>query len=60
LAWKAGGDPAGTTRRWREFDSVEEIIQSVAATARAGDNVLIMSNGGFEGIQARLLARLAA
>jgi UDP-N-acetylmuramate: L-alanyl-gamma-D-glutamyl-meso-diaminopimelate ligase len=60
LAWKAGGDPAGTARRWREFDSVEEIIQSVAATARAGDNVLIMSNGGFEGIQARLLAKLAA
>jgi UDP-N-acetylmuramate: L-alanyl-gamma-D-glutamyl-meso-diaminopimelate ligase len=40
--------------------SVEEIVQSVAAAARSGDNVLIMSNGGFEGIQKRLLARLGA
>ena len=28
--------------------------------ARAGDHVLVMSNGGFGGIHGKLLARLAA
>jgi len=32
----------------------------VAAAARAGDQVVVMSNGGFGGIHDRLLAALAA
>jgi UDP-N-acetylmuramate: L-alanyl-gamma-D-glutamyl-meso-diaminopimelate ligase len=37
---------------------VQEIIDGVSAIARRGDQVLIMSNGGFEGIHDRLLAAL--
>jgi UDP-N-acetylmuramate: L-alanyl-gamma-D-glutamyl-meso-diaminopimelate ligase len=59
--WEPGSAGAGAAAgRWRVHASVEEIVQSVAAAARSGDNVLIMSNGGFEGIQKRLLARLGA
>jgi len=32
----------------------------VTAAARPGDQVLVMSNGGFEGIHQRLLSALSA
>lgn len=35
--------------------SVEEIVRALAAETRAGDHVLIMSNGSFDNIHARLL-----
>jgi UDP-N-acetylmuramate: L-alanyl-gamma-D-glutamyl-meso-diaminopimelate ligase len=38
---------------------VEEIVAHVAAGARAGDVVAILSNGGFDGIYEKLPARLA-
>ncbi|HET9481745.1 MAG TPA: Mur ligase family protein, partial [Candidatus Polarisedimenticolia bacterium] len=39
---------------------VDEIVALVTERARRGDVVLIMSNGGFGGIHARLLAALGA
>jgi len=39
--------------------SVDEVIAKVVAAAQAGDHVLCMSNGGFGGIHAKLLAALA-
>ena len=41
-------------------DSVEALVQAVVAAARRGDHVLCMSNGGFGGIHAKLLAALKA
>jgi UDP-N-acetylmuramate: L-alanyl-gamma-D-glutamyl-meso-diaminopimelate ligase len=38
--------------------SVEEVIAQVVAAAQPGDHVLCMSNGGFGGIHAKLLAAL--
>ncbi len=40
--------------------SVAEIVTLVAAEAQAGDLVVVMSNGGFDGIHGRLLAALRA
>ncbi|MEK6551243.1 MAG: UDP-N-acetylmuramate:L-alanyl-gamma-D-glutamyl-meso-diaminopimelate ligase [Pseudomonadota bacterium] len=37
---------------------VETIVETIVADARPGDHVLIMSNGAFGGIHARLLERL--
>jgi UDP-N-acetylmuramate: L-alanyl-gamma-D-glutamyl-meso-diaminopimelate ligase len=40
--------------------SVDDVIAQVVAAAQAGDHVLCMSNGGFGGIHAKLLAALAS
>jgi len=39
--------------------SIDDIIKRVCDEAKAGDEVLIMSNGGFDGIHQRLLTALA-
>ena len=43
----------------RSFDDLERLVLAVAADARKGDQVLIMSNGGFGGVHDKLLAALA-
>jgi UDP-N-acetylmuramate: L-alanyl-gamma-D-glutamyl-meso-diaminopimelate ligase len=40
--------------------SVDAIVPAVAAGARAGDTVAVLSNGAFAGLHARLLAALEA
>jgi UDP-N-acetylmuramate: L-alanyl-gamma-D-glutamyl-meso-diaminopimelate ligase len=40
------------------FESTEDIIRHLASEVRAGDHVVIMSNGGFENIHNRLLDKL--
>ena len=42
----------------RVFKTVDTLIRHLAATARKGDHILIMSNGNFENIHNRLLAEL--
>ena len=42
----------------RIFTGVQDIIDDVVATARAGDHIVIMSNGGFENIHLRLIQAL--
>ena len=43
----------------RELPSVDAIVETVAREARDGDDVLVMSNGGFGGIHGKLLEALA-
>ena len=43
----------------RVADSVEALVAQIAAAARPGDHVLVMSNGGFGGIHDLLLEALA-
>ena len=40
--------------------TIDELVGCVAAAAQPGDHVLCMSNGGFGGVHAKLLAALAA
>jgi UDP-N-acetylmuramate: L-alanyl-gamma-D-glutamyl-meso-diaminopimelate ligase len=40
-------------------DSVDALVAAVRRAARPGDHVLVMSNGGFGGIHARLLDALS-
>jgi UDP-N-acetylmuramate: L-alanyl-gamma-D-glutamyl-meso-diaminopimelate ligase len=42
----------------RTFDTAAEIAEFVAGKAQAGDQVVIMSNGGFDNIHRRLLEAL--
>ena len=39
-------------------DTIDKLVASVIASARSGDHVLCMSNGGFGGVHAKLLAAL--
>ena len=43
----------------RHIATVPEIVATIAAEARSGDLVVIMSNGGFDGIHDKLLQALA-
>jgi UDP-N-acetylmuramate: L-alanyl-gamma-D-glutamyl-meso-diaminopimelate ligase len=40
------------------FDSAEEIAEYLAAETHPGDLVLVMSNGSFDGLCGKLLAKL--
>ena len=41
------------------FDSVEAMIERAVAAAVTGDRIVVMSNGGFDGLHQRLLTALA-
>jgi UDP-N-acetylmuramate: L-alanyl-gamma-D-glutamyl-meso-diaminopimelate ligase len=46
-------------RRARHVATVDAIVRTIAAEAREGDVVVVMSNGGFGGIHDKILAALA-
>jgi UDP-N-acetylmuramate: L-alanyl-gamma-D-glutamyl-meso-diaminopimelate ligase len=60
LGWDARSLFALLGPRARCEDELESLIAAVVGEARAGDHVLVMSNGGFDGIHDKLLARLKA
>ncbi len=47
-------------RAAKAFSSAEEISEYLAAKAAAGDIILVMSNGGFDGLTQKLLEKLGA
>jgi len=58
LAWDASGVFAPLGARARCHGDLDALIEAIARAARPGDQVLVMSNGSFGGLHARLLARL--
>ncbi|RYX90645.1 MAG: UDP-N-acetylmuramate:L-alanyl-gamma-D-glutamyl-meso-diaminopimelate ligase [Comamonadaceae bacterium] len=60
LGWDAREALGSMGPRAQVADSIDELVQQVVAAARPGDQLLCMSNGGFGGVHARLLAALAA
>jgi UDP-N-acetylmuramate: L-alanyl-gamma-D-glutamyl-meso-diaminopimelate ligase len=60
LGWDAADalKPMGT--QVKVYDDIARLVDSIVRHARAGDNVLCMSNGGFGGIHVKLLAALQA
>ncbi len=59
LGWDAGATFAPLGGRASCEADFERLVGSIAAEARPGDQVLVMSNGGFGGIHDRLLAALS-
>ena len=53
------GDLTARNVHARHLPDVEAIVDAVAREARAGDLIVVMSNGGFGGIHRKLLAALA-
>jgi UDP-N-acetylmuramate: L-alanyl-gamma-D-glutamyl-meso-diaminopimelate ligase len=60
LGWDLSGAVSGMGERVHLAPSVDELVRGLAADARSGDHVLIMSNGGFGGLHDKLLAALRA
>jgi len=60
LGWDAAQVLAPLGLRARTFGDIDSVVQAVAQEAREGDQVLVMSNGGFGGIHGKLLAALAS
>ena len=58
LGWDARGALAPLGDKAVVKDDLNELIESIAAVARSGDQILVMSNGGFGGIHEKLLKRL--
>jgi UDP-N-acetylmuramate: L-alanyl-gamma-D-glutamyl-meso-diaminopimelate ligase len=60
LGWDANivFRPLGKNARCEE--KLDALVAAIAADAKAGDHVLVMSNGGFGGIHEKLLSALGA
>ncbi len=58
IDWDMTASFASITEKIRLFATTDAIIDSLLPQLQAGDHVLIMSNGGFENIHARLLQAL--
>jgi len=59
LDWDVRGALAPLGDKVVVKDKLNELIDAIAAVAKSGDQILVMSNGGFGGIHAKLLERLA-
>ena len=60
LGWDARAALAPLGEKAVVHNDLDALVEAIAVEARAGDHVLVMSNGGFGGIHGKLLARLAA
>ncbi len=58
LGWDASPIIASLGSRGHSSHDVDSLALELAKTARSGDHVLIMSNGGFGGLHGKLLAAL--
>jgi UDP-N-acetylmuramate: L-alanyl-gamma-D-glutamyl-meso-diaminopimelate ligase len=59
LSWDAAAAFAPLGARVRCEAALPALVEAIAGEAREGDQVLVMSNGGFGGIHEKLLAALA-
>ena len=59
LDWDARAALAPMGERSQVADNLDQLLAQVRAAVRPGDHLLCMSNGGFGGIHAKLLAALA-
>ncbi len=56
--WNVAEVMAPLGKRAQAFDSVPLLVNAIIETAREGDHIVVMSNGGFENIHSLLLDRL--
>jgi UDP-N-acetylmuramate: L-alanyl-gamma-D-glutamyl-meso-diaminopimelate ligase len=58
LGWNPDQVLAPLGARASSYSDLDQMIAAIAASSRAGDSILVMSNGGFGGIHQKLLVRL--
>ena len=59
LGWDAGAVFAPTGTKARTVGDFGGLVEAIDLEARAGDHIVVMSNGAFGGIHKELLERLA-
>ena len=59
LGWDAAEALQPLGAKATTHDDLAQLVEAIAAEAKSGDHVLVMSNGGFGGIHGKLLDRLA-
>ena len=59
LGWDADAVVATLGAKGKLARSLDELVNGLAASTSTGDQVLIMSNGGFGGLHGKLLEALA-
>ncbi len=60
LGWDAAAVLSPLGDKAHTFDDLAQLVDAVCAQARPGDQVLVMSNGGFGGVHGKLLQQLQA
>jgi UDP-N-acetylmuramate: L-alanyl-gamma-D-glutamyl-meso-diaminopimelate ligase len=60
LGWDAAAALHPLGERARSFGQLDALVAAVAAEARPGDRVLVMSNGAFGGVHGKLLDAIGA
>ena len=58
LGWDAAGALRSLGEKVKTSDDIQALIVMITQAAKPGDQVLIMSNGGFAGIHGKLLEKL--
>ncbi|ABR89478.1 UDP-N-acetylmuramate: L-alanyl-gamma-D-glutamyl-meso-diaminopimelate ligase [Janthinobacterium sp. Marseille] len=59
LGWDLAEALAPLGEKARSFNDLPTLVQAIAQSAQAGDQVLVMSNGGFGGVHQKILDALA-
>jgi len=59
LDWDLSKAVSSLGKKVEVMDSIENIVNSVASLAEAGDHMLIMSNGDFSGLHQKLIEKLS-
>ncbi|CAH2892106.1 MAG: UDP-N-acetylmuramate:L-alanyl-gamma-D-glutamyl-meso-diaminopimelate ligase (EC [uncultured Paraburkholderia sp.] len=60
LGWNLGEALAPLGAKAQAFDNLDALVKAVVHAARPGDQILVMSNGGFGGVHQKLLDALSA
>ncbi|MBW0450060.1 UDP-N-acetylmuramate:L-alanyl-gamma-D-glutamyl-meso-diaminopimelate ligase [bacterium M00.F.Ca.ET.228.01.1.1] len=60
LGWNLSEALAPLGNKAQAFDNLDALVKAVVHAARPGDQVLVMSNGGFGGVHQKLLDALSA
>ena len=59
LGWDASEALAPMGSKAKVFENMDALVAAIVAEAKSGDQVLVMSNGGFGGIHQKLLTEIA-
>ncbi|MES2116775.1 MAG: UDP-N-acetylmuramate:L-alanyl-gamma-D-glutamyl-meso-diaminopimelate ligase [Pseudomonadota bacterium] len=59
LGWSLGEALAPLGERAGAYEDIDTLVAAIAAAARPGDHVVVMSNGGFGGVHQKILQALA-